>query len=358
MRATTLFAAGLLAVVAPGSDRIVYAPELDAAVTQRFTLRATAELDELVLTWGGMDLSALLSEVELEGTLDYLVTDELLALANGRPERLRRTFDELSGATVLRIDGEEGETALVSGLEGATVLVAWSDAQGGFATEYEDVHTEHRAESLEGLDEDMSLRGLLPPAGRGELGPGATWEIPFAELLRVGLPGGYLALVPEGAGEWDPLVLEDLLETMLEAVREQFPDWASGHATATYAGTREGVYRDENEVDVIALELRVELAADLAPLLRELVDEWGTRTGNADEADAVLISGAWLEVLLEGRGELTWDRAAGRLQGFVFHGTQESEFSLSVAGQEEPRRQPMSLELEFHGTIASEIALE
>ena len=272
MKIATTLAATLLLGLAP-SERIAYAPEKGESVTKRFTLTTSAELDDFTFSVDGQDVGGMLGDIlfELESNQSYLVTDEVLAMGEGRPERLSRSYDGLSGETSVSVEvqgeGDDTETGMTSELEGASVVFTWDEDEGEFTAAFGEDDDGRDSELLDGLAEDMSLRAFMPD---GEVEEGDSWEIPVEQLFSVGMPGGNLSLVPDDTGDVDMEELEGMLEELADMVEERFPEWTSGTMTATYTGNRD---EDGTQVAVMAIEIEIDVDADLTELLATVLEE-------------------------------------------------------------------------------------
>ena len=358
MKTTTSLAAALLLGLVPAADSIAYAPETGETLTKRFTMTTSGELDDLSLSVDGQDVGAMLGEAmfELENIQSYLVTDEVLAMGDGRPERLRRSFDELTGETVVSVEiagnGDDNESEMTSELEGATVVFSWDEDEQSFSVDFDEGDEGRDTDLLEGLEEDMSLRVFMPD---GEVDEGDSWEISVEDLFDVGVPGGNLALLPEDSDELDMEELAEILEELSETIEERFPDWTSGTATATYEGTRD---EDGTEVAVIKIEIEIEIDADLAELLATVVDEVLSKVDEAPEDLDLSVSEANLSMSITGTGELTWDTDAGHMYGFSFQGDQDLEFTLAADIDVEGESHSFSAGFEASGSYEYTVELE
>lgn len=337
-------------------DRPYYAPDTGEAVSFRYALTTLGELDALTLKIDGEDFSRFVGDLDLEFTSDahYEVTDVVLESGSGQAQRLRRSFDELRGvgsSSLVSAGGEDRvEVDFESPLEGLTVVFSWNDEDELYDAEFDPARRSNPGQLLAALDEDMSLRRLLPPEPAGleedeahAPRPGDTWEIEYSDLLRIVFPGGNLGLVPEDTGEFEEEFLQGLATEVTGVLRERVPGWLRGSSTASYAGARpEG----EDVLDDIELAVDLELEADL----RELFQGWGEALLEEGGTDwRIEFTRAELECELEGAGELTWSRAAGQLDQFVFEGEHETELDLALDLTAFDTTYQIEVVLEFHG---------
>lgn len=156
-----------------------------------------------------------------------VLTDEYLALGQGRPLELRRTFDELD-LDLFQGLAYAGQAACSrwgrSPLRNETVRFVWDDAREAFRSSFA---AESLADTdlLEGLVEDTDLRGFLAP---GPVEPGDSWTVCAANLGNLWRPGGALAFHAWDASD-EELPFEHPLERALIANLE-------GQLTVEYRG--------------------------------------------------------------------------------------------------------------------------
>jgi hypothetical protein len=199
----TLLAACPL-LVAPLQDPIlppsrVWAPE-SRIVRQ---LSAEFELEPVLRRFGGdgQEFEFPESGDAQVRRLEARIADRVLESEAGRLERLERAFSEL---------GQE--------LEGALEEDAWRaadsdlnerrvefrpDGEEGYLAEYAEQDEDGARELLEGLNFDLDLRFLLPPAG---VRPGDSWDVDPALFPALAQPAGDLGFGRlEAEGRTDPL---------------------------------------------------------------------------------------------------------------------------------------------------------
>ncbi|MEW6073743.1 MAG: hypothetical protein AB1726_14255 [Planctomycetota bacterium] len=278
-----------------GGESIVYAPAEGQRLARTFDSKGEYSLREIAIEVDGEEVGPEdAPSVEIASTEHIAVTDEIAAIAAGRPTRIERTFDELSQGAVLSSPGadESTELAYASELEEATVVIAWDEEEETYAfSAAEDEEIDE--ELLAHLAEDMDLRLFLPP---GEVEEGATWPLSAAAYRSLAWPGGNLQFIAEGEEQdADELALDLALAAALE-----------GEGEATYAGVRE-----EDGLRLAAISFTFELEAAVE---REVEAE--------AEAVRSLVSGR--ETTREVEGELLWDLEHGHLHSLT--ATDESEF--------------------------------
>jgi len=211
-----------------GHDRdgtsIAFKPQEGLTLSKTFQVE-TRLLFEDGKVWSGdeepstieMDMQVLLQE-------EVVVTDTYVAVTNNRPQELRRTFDTLRGSErswgSLLEDSEEENT---SELEGHTVLFEWNDEDKKYAVAFAEAEADE--ELLEGLEEDMDLRGYLPA---GEVEEGDSWELDASDAKGLVTFGGDLVI-------WPDMEEEDAVDKAFEGAFEDL----DGTITCTYLGDKQ-----------------------------------------------------------------------------------------------------------------------
>lgn len=289
-----LAAAALLAL---GSslvrDEIVFRVPADTTLERKLKSLYSMQLESMAFTMNGEEVPADAFgavDVQIEHSEVYVVSDAFEAVADGRPQRLRRTFEELGGKESSSYSSEDedasDESDYESALEGKTVVFTWNEEEERFDAAFAE-GTEGDEALLAELDEDMDLRRLLPA---GPVAEGDSWSIEpdaFASILD---PGGDLGLEAE-EGEEEDTSAQDA------ALREN----VTGTIRATYEGQRE-----EDGVAVIALEVDTNSHAE-HDLGAEELPEGTSGTGRVE-----------VRFLLE--GELRWDLVHGHALSFELSG--------------------------------------
>ena len=186
-----------------------FAPAEGTSWTKSIEGLGTMEWQEFQVIMNGQPVPAeYLPEIEMEVTNEQrlVVTDHYLAMARGRPQQLRRTYDvvetsisqdlnmtdPMGGNDMSETSSGDGESVLA----GRTVEFTWDADAEEYTTGW---HGEGAAESVpEGIVEDMDLRALLPGE---EVAVGAEWTVRGGALAALIEPGGDLDLVwPEDLG--------------------------------------------------------------------------------------------------------------------------------------------------------------
>src|SRR5262245_64226621 len=184
-----------LASFASGPDEVHYEPEKGLKVTRTCETSSEFELEWDSVTVDGEEQldPAKKSSCSLSIEEKFVVSDELVAVGSGRPEKLARTFDELQQQQTYsetRFDGEVIERTQKStcDLEGKRVAFTWNADDERFDVQAA-ADQKLDAELLDGLDEDMDLRAFLPdkPVAKGD-----SWDVEPAAFHAVLWPGGRL----------------------------------------------------------------------------------------------------------------------------------------------------------------------
>ena len=234
---------------ASGPDEVRYAPEKGLKVTRTCETSGEFELESESVTFDGEE--RLDPRKKSSGSLSieekFVVSDELVAVGSGRPEKLARTFDELHQQQKFSATGPDGEVMeqtqkLTCDLEGKRVVFTWN-ADGGRFDVQAAADQKLDAKLLDGLDEDMDLRAFLPdkPVAKGD-----SWDVEPAAFHAVLWPGGRLRYhdADKDKPDADELKLNAALYASLD-----------GDASVTYAGQRE-----EDGVKVFVLHVKADLS--------------------------------------------------------------------------------------------------
>jgi hypothetical protein len=245
----SLGAALTFASFASGPDEVRYAPEKGIKVTRTCETSSEFELvSESVTVDGEEHLDpAKKSSGSLSIEEKIVVSDELVAVGSGRPEKLARTFDELHQQQTMSGSGPDGKVMeqtqkLTCDLAGKRVVFTWKSDDKRFDVRAA-ADQKLDAKLLDGLDEDMDLRAFLPdkPVAKGD-----SWDVKPAAFRAVLWPGGRLPF--HDADKDEP----DEIERVLNAA---FYASLGGDAKVTYAGQREEV-----GVKVFVLHVKADLS--------------------------------------------------------------------------------------------------
>jgi hypothetical protein len=235
--------------------------------------------------------------IDQSGTIE--VADEYLAIADGRPAKLRRTFariDEREDQHARyamgggRPDNHQDHLKLeASELEGRSVVFTLGSGASAYATAFANEGGDDAL--LDGLNEDMDFRFLLPP---GKVAVGEEWAVDPKLCGAIVAPGGDLKLKQKDASSDPGWSIGRELRKNLE-----------GKAKAVWKGVRE---EDGRRVGVVGVELDLKSA--------------GESRAKDTKAGAIRFR---MDLALA--GDLVWDLEAGRFATFRAGGKLRYEMS-------------------------------
>ena len=322
-----------LASFASGPDEVRYAPEKGLKVTRTCETSGEFELESVSVTVDGEERPL---KGEPSGSLSseekFVVSDELVAVGSGRPEKLARTFDELhqqQTSSWTWADGEPTEQAqkLTCDLEGKRVVFTWNADDKRFDVQAA-ADQKLDAKLFDGLDEDMDLRAFLPdePVAKGD-----SWDVEPAAFRAVLWPGGRLPFHDADKDEPDEIDLE--LNAALYASLD-------GDASVTYAGQRE-----EDGVKVFVLHVEADLSRTGESVASS---EYTSEHGGAPGAKTKL------EFTTQAEGDLLWSVEHAHLVSLTLEG--QAAFTQCVSY--ESGGQSFEWVRKFSGTTRYSFAVE
>lgn len=327
-----------LALAAPCAEDV---PALRLAVgtTLVRTLHTKSELalDEVHLVLNGEEvegdfLEALDMRMQHEET--QVVRDTFEAVADDRPTRVQRTFEELSGSEHTRFTSEEGEEQddgeLESALETKSVLFSWSEERGTYAATLA-AGQEGDAELLSGLTQDMDLTAFLPPHA---VAAGDAWELEPRAFEAILEPGGDVCLL-------DPEAEEEQQQADDDEADQELLDNLSGSIRATYKGVRE-----EQGVRAAVIELAIDVRTRTErPLQDDSAPPGSSGTDRAEPSFTLA-------------GELRWDLEHGHALTLELEGESQLTLTQTLVGDMEGERIEQSQSMSFSGPYSFTLAVE
>lgn len=335
----------LCSTIAPG-DSLAFRPAAGTKLTRAWVIKQDMTLDEMNMTMNGQPLPMdLQMDMDMTSETTIEVTDTLVALADGKATELRRAFDKLGSSSSFAVEmpqmpegGMEQSAKGSSKLEGKTVKFKWDADKGDFEKTFHE--SEGESDLLEGLEEDMDLRALLP--GK-ELAAGDTWEIEVKELRGLLMPGGDVGIRPEDAGAEGGMMpgmdsmgdLKDLVGDLLE-----------GTATAEYAGIQD---IDGGKFGVIKLKLDLESSNDLSAKIEEMAKEIPGGMGE------MKIEHMDIEFAFEGEGTILWDVASGHIHKIDLSGKSTMNMDSGMAISAEGRNMSIEQQMSMSGTMSIQL---
>lgn len=319
----------LVALSLPATE-ITFAPAEGLSVARKFTSHQQMALGDLQMSMNGQPMPMEIKmEMDMDSTSEVEVTDQFVAMGEGQPQKLLRTFDAIgqTGSFAMEMElmpngGQEMDITASSELEGKSVSFVWDEE----AEEYEAAWHESEGDDalLEDLTEDMDLRALLPS---GSVSEGDTWEIDVKTLTSVLAPGGDMKLVPE-----------------LEEDAQQFPGPQSGMGGGfgemlgeSIEGTASGEFKGLQDLDgvnvaAIAIKLDIESSNDMTEQVVKQMEEMKEQIGEAK------VEYMDVELDIEAEGTLYWNMDAGHAHMFELSGTigmvMDTAMKMSPSGQE------------------------
>ncbi len=321
-----------------------------ATKTKSFTNVVELTMDDMSMLVNGQE-SPMMPDIEMSTTttISVSVSDEYVAMGEGQPLKLKRTYDSIEQGTdiAMEIDMmgqvQNNDTSMPASteLEGIEVLFSWDEEADDYVASFPE--GEGDEDLLEGLLEDMDLRQFLPS---GEVSEDEEWEVAPGALLTVLAPGGNLKLIPE---EMDS---EDMMG--MNQDMGDFSDWFSedleGAVTATYKGTRET--DDGVTVGVISIAIDITNAVDMTEIVQEKLSDL------PDEMGEMEVTSMDLALELEGEATLLWDLTGGCAHSFEmtsdFGMLMDIAMSISTQGMDMEIEQSM----EFSGSLTSSATIE
>lgn len=354
MRVPVLIRASFVGVVltTPAEkDGIAFHPEAGTTLDKVFEISSEFALDSVSLMVDGQDVGAMLGQVELtvESSATVAVSDVYKAVADGRPLELLRTFERLENAMTMSFSQapEMPEIAVESELEGKTVAFKWNEDKGEYELSFHE--SEGGDDLLEGLEEDMDLRFLLPA---GEVEVDDSWKVEIIDLLPLTMPGGNLHFASEDA-EMDEEAME-MFEGFMESLGAKVGDLIDGQCVCTYKGTRDEA---GTRVGEIQIEIEASGSIDLREILLQIFETAMAQAPAEVEAN-MDIGTADLSVEYKGSGVLLWNLAAGRVHSLALDGEVGFGFKLDAEFEANGESHGVDAALEMSGEMQNEVSTE
>lgn len=210
------------------AEKIAFGPKEGVKLEKTFEMSMKLEKRSMSMSIGGQDLPA---EAMEGATMDFstvrkvVVEDEYTKIDDERPLLLARRYTELSDVEEQKVqmmgmpEPQEEKKTKESELADKTVLFRWNEKDSRYDKEWKGDGADDGL--LDGLEEDMDMRDLLPPEAVAE---GDSWQIDLETFSEILGPGGKLAF--EGDDDDD----DDDTE---------FQDNLTGEVICTYKGLKE-----------------------------------------------------------------------------------------------------------------------
>lgn len=308
------------------ADRPTFAPKAGTSLTKTLSVQGDLELEEMKLMMGGQDLSEMAGQMEMSMKHEtrLVVEDTYVAMEDGRPAKLKRTYEEIgssshsSGSTMM--GEQQNDMSFESDLEGKSVVFTLDGDEYKAAFADDEKGDE---ELLEGLVEDTDLRGFLPSK---EVKEDESWKVGAEAVKALLVPGGDLKLRPaegqDAAGG---------LESMNFSPSDMLSE-LEGTFEATFKGTRKegGV-----TVAVIAIAIDCSSANDLTERMQSMTESMDDQLPEGASMKVTAFDG---EYEYEAEGELLWNLESGLLHALQLSGElrmiMDVSMSMSMQGMD------------------------
>ncbi len=241
-----LLSAALTLVLCNPTQELKFAPEAELELTKTYAsmVELTLEEDEVTILIDGEEQDASrgdeIAEVTIQSETSVVFTDRYETVEDGKAQKLKRTFGELTSLTERTGPGQDGERDSLeregtSELSESVVSFEWDEEEGKYKTKFltEDGEESDKDEILlEGLVVDADYTALLPEE---EVEVEGTWILPGSVFDFILNPSGELNIEDEDSesdGEYSRKFTENLdgeLEFTLVSVEK-------GLATITFEG--------------------------------------------------------------------------------------------------------------------------
>jgi hypothetical protein len=227
-----------------------------------------------------------------------------------------------------------------SELEGKKVVFTWDDEAQSYKTAFEGEGDEAL---LEGLEEDMDLRALLPTA---EVKEGDTWQIDVKRLRSLLAYGGNLKLKPsaEDMGGQEMPGMDGMTD-----FSSVFGELLEGEASGEYRGTREV---DGVSCQVIHVKLDIDASADISDKVQEAMKDMPN-----DQIQQIKVDRMDMEMALEGEGDLYWNPATRVAHSFELTGTTTLNMDMGMAMSAGEQTMNFEQNFKLSGSFATSIAI-
>ncbi|MFN0242815.1 MAG: hypothetical protein ACKVWV_07985 [Planctomycetota bacterium] len=332
-----LLVPALLAFRLPAA-KVRFAPAEGSSTVKTFESKGEFTLDSMSMTMNGSEMPEMDMSMTVTSNQKIVVTDDYVALREGGTKTLKRRFDEIGNETAIAFKVEamgqsqsnDKTVQSKSELTGKTVVFSWDDDSYKKAFD----PAEDNETLLEGLDEDMDLRVLLP---KNEVKEGEEWTLDVKTLVPLLVPGGNLSLKPEDSDEGDDMGMG--MPGMGGNMSEWLSDLLEGDAKAKFLGERTV---DDTKVAAIQVTIKIKSSKDISALVQEQLEK-----SKLPAVDSMNLDSMDVELEIEGEGELLWDLAKGRAHSFELSGparmTMDMSMKLGVQGQTMSMQQSMQM---------------
>ncbi len=345
---STLALPVLCATLAP-ADKVAFHPSAGSSISRLWSVKSDMSLEDMQMTMNGKPMPIQIQmDMEMTNETEVGVTDKFVALREGAPKEMLRSYDKLgsSGSFSMKIanmpEGDKERTvAAESELQGKTVKFLWNEEEQKYDLSFHESDADIAL--LENLDEDMDVRGVLP--GK-EVAEGDTWEIDVKSLRWLLMPGGNLKLKPTSSGESG----EEMMPGMddMGDLSEMVGDLLEGKATAEYKGIQE---IDGGKYGVIHLTVKIASSNDMTETVQSKLKDL------PEQVESMTIESMDVALSSESEGTVLWNLASGHVHSIDMSGKMKMDMDiamkLGVQGTEMALEQQMSLS----GTVAVKLTV-
>lgn len=311
---------------------VILAAFLPAGSTPRFAPSDATTLKKTITTESKVRSTSIRFKIDDEehsgdedgGSLSFessetlIVTDEYVKSADGRPVKLKRTFDDLTGKSVQAMDdgSEKHEDAKeqASDLTSKVVIFKWNDKDEEYTAAFED--EEGDSPLLKDLDADLDFLAFLP---KGDVKEDDEWQVDGMAARILMFPGGDMKLESTSGKDNDT-------EELDRGLRENL----SGKFTAVYKGTR-----NEGETKCAVIEIKGNLSTH----------------GEMDGGSVSLV------IELQLTGEILWDVAKNHVHSVHVEGEDKTLYSTHFELEAEGESHTMDQVIHLEGTSSLQMKL-
>ncbi len=327
-------------------QELVFAPADEASITTSMTSEMEFTLDDLAIMVDGQDISAMMGAFEMSMTSEsnINISDTYYGVEDGRPVKLKRTFNTLASDTsvdiAMEMGGDSQDIPASSELEGATVIYTWNEENGNYDVAYDDEGGDDSL--LEDLIEDLSMRCFLPS---GPVSVGDSWTVDPDAMAELAMQAQSLKIVPE---EMEGADMELMEQFMNDDFMEGMKDMYEGALTCTLKGMSEV---DGEQLAEIELAIEVTAAADLSEMISNAIAVMAESQG--EEMPPIDFAAADLNADLEGSGLLTWNTSTGLVHSMEITADFSFAFDLAASLEEDGEEHSIDASIEMSGWIAA-----